>query len=447
MTRKENTVPTLAPQTKLTPSARSREDAPRSRIPEGVHAHLASRGYGGFVCAECLQFFFPEFESENEREMPMGSTQNDDGKDAQLAKGAETRDHSASPRRLQDNPQPALSSTGLPSCPPELNMCLLFYSRRLRDALEARRLLAVHLQPLLCSRKRLRAQPGDGQDYHRPGPHGKRQTDCGFEGEMFLLSASQSRALLGGEEAGLCEACSVKSTTRNNRKDSTFSDHNRCFVSEKDAGAWLSQSTRSCPRNCASASFPVLLTSLPVLSSPAFPSAGSSVRARKAEAARSRVFLDLHRKGFFVRDGLAYGGDWLLYPLSPSLCHATALVFVMVAPENRDCSLPRGCYSGSNREGASAISIQVSCLSRPRLDSEAQGSKHSPVGDEADSKDRRVADVPFECTGLDAFSIAPASLVRMHRLATAAKKAAILALVELGSGEPLYIQLDRIKED
>ncbi|KFG57590.1 tRNA intron endonuclease, catalytic carboxy-terminal domain protein [Toxoplasma gondii RUB] len=447
MTRKENALFTLDQEPEFAPFGPSREEAPRPPFPVGLDGtHLATRGYGGFVCAQCLRFFVPEGESGTE--VLLESPDNDDAR-----KEGHSSSQDPSPVNLAQSRNPIV----LPSSESEFNMSLLFYSRRLRDALETHRLLAIQLKPLVeKTRKRPRLQQGGGCDgQHRLGPDGRRKTNIfELEREIFLLSASQSRVLLDGKVERQSHTCSGHRDAANSGADLTASEQKyNCLVSGKEVGAWLTQPGRVCPWKCSSEALPVFVLSLPALNpSPIISMGGSSVRVRKAEAARSRVFLDLHRRGFFVRDGLAYGGDWLLYPLSPSLCHAAALVFVVVAPEKRCNSQECMRCSRSNRgRFLRRLNSPDSCPSRMLLDT---ATEHNPVLHRSvdTAEDPRATDVfrPLEeCQKTLEFSaLYPVSLVRMHRLATAAKKAAVLALVELESREPpLYIQLDRVKEE
>ncbi|KEP60705.1 UNVERIFIED_CONTAM: hypothetical protein HHA_255720 [Hammondia hammondi] len=443
MTRKENAFFTLEQEPEFAPSVPSREEAPRPPFPfDGTH--LARHGYGGFVCAQCLRFFVPEGESGTE--VVLESPEND---------GAGTEGHSSSQDPSPVKLEQSRNTNVLSSSQSEFNMSLLFYSSRLRDALATHRLLAVQLEPLLGkTKKRPRLQQGGGCDgRHRPGPGGRRKANSSeLEREIFLLSASQSRVLLGGEVARESDTCSDHREAAKSGADLTASEQQySCLVSGKEVGAWLTQPGRVCPWKCSSEALPVFVLSLPALNpSPAISLGGSSVRVRKAEAARSRVFLDLHGRGFFVRDGLAYGGDWLLYPLSPSLCHAAALVFVVVVPEKR-CNSGECVHCSCSNRGRflSRLTPPDSCPSRPLLDTATPNNAvvHRSVDT---AEDPRAIDV-FIPMGdrqetVDFSALYPVSLVRMHRLATAAKKAAVLALVELESREPpLYIQLDRVK--
>lgn len=220
---------------------------------------------------------------------------------------------------------------------------------------------------------------------------------------------------------------------------------------------WDGGILRGCPYLCPSARLAPLSEWVSSVKSLLYKGDEWSIFSYTMEKAPARVIVseDLRRRGFFVRDGLAYGSDWLLYPLHPSLCHAIALVFVFILPgsysriseqgdraqetasRSAEC-LPFGVEQperlgqkraqASQRASGGALAAGASSL-LPDLGGGAPGAAQGPVG------------------GFKGVALPAAALVRMERLATSVGKKAILALVDSSRPRlPTYVQLSWISE-
>lgn len=45
-----------------------------------------------------------------------------------------------------------------------------------------------------------------------------------------------------------------------------------------------------------------------------------------------KVYCDLWNRGYFITNGHSFGGDFLIYPQDPIVCHATHVVHVLHSP-------------------------------------------------------------------------------------------------------------------
>ncbi|PHJ25177.1 trna intron catalytic carboxy-terminal domain protein [Cystoisospora suis] len=214
----------------------------------------------------------------------------------------------------------------------------------------------------------------------------------------------------------------------------------------------------TCPSPCAAST----LDPSPECSSPPHPlfymaeNESISISSRQMIVARAIVSTDLRARGFFVRDGLTYGSDWLLYPLRPSDCHAVALVFVFVFP----CSCNRA-PSQADR-GQEAVFQFADCMRcgagqsarRVQEKTRTRGSAATGAGGAGaesylptDSAGGHSGSAEGLSGGIVCAALPVAALVRMERLAAAVGKRAILALVDSSLRRlPKYVQLSWIGE-
>ncbi|PFH33448.1 hypothetical protein BESB_076650 [Besnoitia besnoiti] len=424
--------------------------------------HLASLAHGAFMCTRCLAVFAPRPATRDGEEGSESGVKKERRNDSTAPSCAQADDETSSARLSTADPRgewERAHSAAPSSGDLGPNTSLLFSSFRLRDAAEIRRLLPVQLEPAQGkSRRRRRPAPSQEEEVEPLPALPSRKTPLspshhGPEKTLFLLSASQLRALLRGKHFGKTEASPSGRDGRGEFEDSrnVALTRGRVILSGNQRRVWLQQKSLACPEACSGEAVPVLFFVPPGSLDSSARTAPAQACVEEAEAARSRVFLDLHAKGFFVRDGLAYGGDWLLYPLPPSVCHATALVFVLRSPRRGGAAI-HSQAAGANttkNEGDTSQRSMEDLARRSACASTGEGGAAVSGGVRHGLEGACLPLTRNGCQGVisDAFSLDPASLVRMQRLAATAKKAAVLAIVEMGtSGPPVYAQLDRLTE-